>query len=74
MKKKEYFEGEIELYKGFLNRTNDKSELKSSLSNLTSILKILYNVKSIVLIDEYDSVIISAEISGCIEEIANHII
>jgi hypothetical protein len=74
MKKKENFEGEIELYKGFLNRTNHKSELKSSLSNLTSIFHQLYKVKSIVLIDEYDSILISAETSGCLEEIASHII
>lgn len=67
MEKNNYFKGNTKLSRGFLYGSNDKSDLKISLSNLTSILKKLYNVKSIVLIDEYDSILISAEISGCIE-------
>ena len=53
-------ENENKIFNKFAGKESDEEELKTALSFLTSLLYKYYNQKVIVLIDEYDSPIISA--------------
>ena len=53
-------ENENKVFNKFAGKESDEEELKTSLSFLTSLLYKYYNQKVIVLIDEYDSTIISS--------------
>lgn len=57
-------ESESKIFKRLLNKESDEGELKTALSFLTLLLYKYYNQKVIVLIDEYDSPIISAYEKG----------
>ena len=57
-------ENENKVFNKFAGKESDEEELKTSLSFLTSLLYKYYNQKVIVLIDEYDSPIISAYENG----------
>lgn len=53
-------ENENKIFNKFAGKESDEEELKTALSFLTSLLYKYYNQKVIVLIDEYDSPVISA--------------
>ena len=57
-------ESESKIFKRLLNKESDEGELKTALSFLTLLLYKYYNQKVVVLIDEYDSPIISAYEKG----------
>ena len=61
-------ENENKVFNKFAGKESDEEELKTSLSFLTSLLYKYYNQKVIVLIDEYDSPIISAYENGYYSE------
>lgn len=61
-------ENENKVFNKFAGKESDEEELKTSLSFLTSLLYKYYNQKVIVLIDEYDSPIISAYENGYYNE------
>lgn len=61
-------ENENKVFNKFAGKESDEEELKTSLSFLTSLLCKYYNQKVIVLIDEYDSPIISAYENGYYSE------
>lgn len=62
---------ENKVFNKFAGKESDEEELKTSLSFLTSLLYKYYNQKVIVLIDEYDSPIISAYENGYYNEAVN---
>ncbi|MGY0394366.1 MULTISPECIES: AAA family ATPase [unclassified Fusobacterium] len=64
-------DNENKVFNKFAGKESDEEELKTSLSFLTSLLYKYYNQKVIVLIDEYDSPIISAYENGYYNEAIN---
>ena len=61
-------ENENKIFNKFAGKESDEEELKTALSFLTSLLYKYYNQKVIVLIDEYDSPIMSAYEKGYYNE------
>ncbi len=64
-------DNENKVFNKFAGKESDEEELKTSLSFLTSLLYKYYNQKVIILIDEYDSPIISAYENGYYNEAVN---
>ena len=64
-------DNENKVFNKFAGKESDEEELKTSLSFLTSVLYRYYNQKVIILIDEYDSPIISAYENGYYNEAVN---